>query len=353
LAVGCVWLMAWVGEGRRPLVPHYKDRANLAVYLDDRGRENAVVSAEDWARRRAHILVGMKQAMGPLPSRINLPRLNVRILETASQDGITRHKISFTVERGDRVTAYLFIPPAADASHRFPAMLALHPTSPLGKGAVADPAAGGNYGLELAQRGYIVLAPDYPSFGDYPYDFTASKYGSGSIKGIFNHMRCVDLLVARPDVAPEQIGVIGHSLGGHNAMFVGVFDERLKVVVSSCGWTPFRYYDNGNLAVWADECYMPRLRTAYGLKLERVPFGFYEVVAALAPRAFFSCSPLRDDNFDVAGVKVAAEKASFVYQLLGAPDALQVRHPDCEHDFPEETRLEAYEFIDEVLGKKT
>ncbi len=155
---------------------------------------------------------------------------------------------------------------------------------------------------------------------------------------------------ARDEVDPERIGVIGHSLGGHNAMFVGVFDERIKVIVSSCGWTPFHDYYGGKLAGWTSDRYMPRLRDVYGLDPDRVPFDFYEIVAALAPRAFFSSSPLHDSNFDVAGVKKAIPAAQAVYELLGAPQALQVRYPDCEHDFPDEVRREAYEFIDKVLG---
>ena len=56
------------------------------------------------------------------------------------------------------------------------------------------------------------------------------------MKGIVNHIRAVDLLQQRDEVDPRRIGVIGHSLGGHNAMFVAAFDERLAVIVSSCGW---------------------------------------------------------------------------------------------------------------------
>ena len=52
----------------------------------------------------------------------------------------------------------------------------------------------------------------------------------------------MDLLQSRPEVDPEKIGVIGHSLGGHNAMFTAVFDERLKVIVSNCGFTSFPKY---------------------------------------------------------------------------------------------------------------
>jgi hypothetical protein len=91
----------------------------------------------------------------------------------------------------------------------------------------------------------------------------------------------------------------------------------------------------------------------YGLDPDRVPFDFYEVVAALAPRAFFSNSPTRDDNFAVAGVKKATVAAGEVYKLLGADAALVVRHPDCAHDFPPDVRREAYQFVDRVLGHKS
>jgi hypothetical protein len=94
---------------------------------------------------------------------------------------------------------------------------------------------------------------------------------------------------------------------------------------------------------------MPRIRDVYKLDVDQVPFDFYEVVAALAPRAFFSNSPLADYNFEVAGVKKAAVKAREVYALLGAADRLQVRYPNCAHDFPPEVRREAYAFIDRIL----
>lgn len=74
------------------------------------------------------------------------------------------------------------------------------------------------------------------------------------------------------------------------------------------------------------------------------------VVAALAPRAFSSSSPLRDGNFDVGGVKKAIAAVRPVYELLGAKGQLQVRYPDCEHDFPPQVRREACEFTDKTLG---
>ena len=72
-------------------------------------------------------------------------------------------------------------------------------------------------------------------------------------------------------------------------------------------------------------------------------------MAALAPRAFFSVSPVRDSNFDVAGVRKAEPVARKVFELLGAADNLQVKYPECEHDFPDDMRQAAYAFIDRIL----
>ena len=181
-------------------------------------------------------------------------------------------------------------------------------------------------------------------------------------------MRCVDLLQARRDVEPNRIGVIGHSLGGHNAMFTGAFDKRLKVIVSSCGWTLFDY-DNleeakdikfierygGRLGDWAQERYMPLLHQ-FELNKEindsdpgKIPFDFDEVIASLAPRAFFSNSPLHDSDFNREGVRRGMDEVSKVYRFLGAGNKIQVLYPDSKHDFPPEVRMKAYQFIDKVL----
>lgn len=337
----------------RPSAGQATGHSRLLFYHDADGDEHPVRTRDDWAKERREILGGMQAAMGPLPARNTLLPFDVRLLESAETEEFERRKISMVVEKNDRLSAYLFIPTGLSEGRKVAAILALHPTHPMGKGDTAGLSGRKNrsYGLELAKRGYVVIVPDYPSFGDYKdYDFSADPYVSGTMKGIVNHMRCVDYLCTLDMVDPRRLGVIGHSLGGHNAMFVGVFDTRLKVTVSSCGWTPFHDYYDGDIAGWTSDRYMPRLRDVYELDPDRVPFDFYEVVAALAPRAFFSNSPLHDDNFDVNGVKKAVSAARQVYDFLGAVDQLQVRYPDASHDFPPKVREEAYRFIDRTLG---
>jgi dienelactone hydrolase len=344
------WLFPALARSAPPEPPRY-DHRRLLYWLDERGQERPVASPEDWARRRAAILEGLEAAMGPLPDRTKLEPPTATIGRPEALDGCQRLALELTVAPNERVPAHLYLPPPVQASARRPAVLALHQTTAIGKRDVGEEGRPNRaYGLELAQRGYVVLAPDYPSFGDYPHDFAADGYVSGTMKGIFNHLRCVDYLAARDDVDPERIGVIGHSLGGHNAMFAAAFDPRLKVIVSSCGWTPFHDYYGGKLAGWTSDRYMPRIRDVYGSDPDHVPFDFHEVVAALAPRPFFSNSPLGDDNFDAAGVRKAAAEAGKVYALLGAADNLIIRQPDCGHDFPPAERRAAYGLLDRTFG---
>ena len=335
--------------------------SELLTYQGAASQVRPVSTLAEWKQKRMQILEGMQQAMGQLPAQTGLPAFDIQITDSLRVDHYTRLTISFSVAANERLPAYLYVPHQYGALEKLPAMLALHPTSDLGKKVVDGQSSLPNraYAKELAQRGYVVIAPDYPSMGDLKdYDFEEDRYPSGTMKAIYDHIRCVDLLQSRADVDPERIGVIGHSLGGHNAMFVGAFDTRLKVIVSSCGWTLMDDYDvgeeaskqyGGRLGPWAQERYMPLLRDQYDLDPEKIPFDFDEVIATLAPRAFFSNSPINDSNFDVGGVRTGIAAAAEVYRFLAAANKLQVRYPEAEHDFPAEVRQEAYRFIDKML----
>jgi poly(3-hydroxybutyrate) depolymerase len=312
-------------------------------------------------KQRRRILTNMEKAMGKLPSRSALPPLNTQVTDSLKADTYTRYTINFSVAENERTTAYLYVPVQSAPIRKLPAMLVLHGTNPLGKGVVDGQGDKPNraQAKELAQRGYVVIAPDYPGFGDLKdYDFETDRYESGTMKGIFNHMRCIDLLQAREDVDPERIGASGLSLGGHNSMFLGAFDTRVKVVVSASGWTQMDYYNvesstskfGGRLGAWAQDRYMPLLRDKFKLDEDKIPFDFDEVISAIAPRAFFSVSPLKDANFDVKGVVEGIAKVEKLYQALGAGNMLQVRYPDAGHDFPLESRKEAYQFIDKLFS---
>ncbi|MCH8047197.1 MAG: alpha/beta fold hydrolase [Planctomycetes bacterium] len=338
----------------RPKAPQYADHSKPLVYKDADGKQHPVRTPFDLARRRWHILAGMQQAMGTLPDPSRRVPLDVKVLSVEDTPRYVRKKITYQADPGGRVPAFLLLP--KDIKGKAPAMLCLHPTSPLGKAQIAG--LGGKpsrfYAHELANRGYVCLVPDYPSFGDYAkYDFKAASrhYQSGTMKAIWDNIRGVDLLEAMPQVNSGKIGCIGHSLGGHNALFTAAFDQRLSAVVTSCGFTAFGHYYQGNLKGWTSDRYMPRIRDVYGNDPSRVPFDFYEVLAAIAPRPVFVNAPLGDSNFEVGGVKKVMAVTREVYKIRGAQDRLKVVYPDCGHDFPADVRESVYKWLDELLKK--
>jgi dienelactone hydrolase len=347
--VAAGWLVVAVGW---PAPPFYRDKTKLLVYRDAEGKEHPIATEADWLQRRTHILANMQEVMGPLPESVNKVPLDVHITEEVRTPHYVRKKLTFAVEKDDRVPAYLLVP--LQGQGKLPAVLCLHQTVKIGKG---EPAGLGDrenlrYAVHLAKRGYITLAPDYPSFGEYDYDFRQSKFQSGSMKAMWNNMRAIDLLQALPEVDPKRIGCIGHSLGGHNTMFTAAFDTRIQALVSSCGFTSFPKYYGGNLKGWSSDRYMPRVASVYQFKPEKMPFDFPEVVAALAPRAFLAVAPLHDDNFEVSGVKNCMAAAQPVYDLLGAREKLAALYPDCKHDFPPAARQVAYDWLDRWLKSK-
>lgn len=343
----CLWAsLAFAQQGdQSSLKPQV-----LLEFVNDRNQIAPVTSPEDWQRRRADLLNSMELVMGKLPTPERRVPLDVQTLESVDTDKYTRKKVTFLSEPGDRVSAYLLIPKELKA--RAPAMLCLHQTTTGGKDSPAGlsdrPSL--HYAHELAKRGFVCIIPDYPSFGDYKYDFKAhAEYVSGTMKAIWNNHRAVDLLESLPEVDPDRIGVIGHSLGGHNALFTAAFDRRIKAVVTSCGFTAFHHYYKGDLKGWTSDRYMPLIASKYANSPDKMPFDFHGVLAAIAPRAIYVCAPERDSNFEVKGVREVEKEVGKVYSLLKAKDRLVFDYPDEAHDFPEASRMRAYDWLKEQL----
>ncbi|MEQ1829459.1 MAG: alpha/beta hydrolase [Pirellula sp.] len=356
LIVSITAISIWVGMiaasrtvlGEDPNFPRYVDHGNVMQWIDAQGVVHPVRTKQDWSVRRSHILSAMEQVMGNLPGHPRTASLDMQILESEDLPTLTRKKITYLAGPGDRIPAYLLIP-KNKAPKSCPAMLCLHGTSgPRGRtaGVGADYP---RYTLELAERGYVTIAPDYTLLGDNQIDPELLGYSSGTMKGIWSHIRAVDLLATIAEVDTHRMGTIGVSLGGHNSLFVGVFDERLKVIVTSSGFDSFLDYMNGNPTGWCQKRYMPRIETVYAKDPKQIPFDFPEVLSAIAPRALYIHAPIHDSNFKVDSARRCETAARKVYQLLGANEQMVSVYPIGEHGFPFDQRQLAYEFVDKVL----
>ncbi len=348
----CVFSAAAVGAQPIPSPPVRLPSTNLLIYGAGNGTLQPVQTKQDWEKRRAQILKRMQMIMGPLPGPEKRCPVDVQFREEADCGSYRRQFITYAAEPGSRVPAWLLIPKRAlEGKARVPAVLALHPTDmQYGHRVVVDQLrpAYRAYAKDLAERGFVVLAPAYPLMADYQPNLKALGYQSGTMKAIWDNIRGLDLLQSLPYVRKNAIGAIGHSLGGHNAIFTAVFDRRLKAVVSSCGFDSFLDYMGGDIKGWTSERYMPRL-LEYAGRLSDIPFDFYELVGALAPRPVYISAPYGDENFKWRSVDAITEAAMPVYQLYGQAENLRLEHPACAHDFPPGTRERAYRFLEEHL----
>lgn len=329
-------------------------RGNLLQFLDSKGNIKAVQSIDDWGKRRSNVVAAMQSIMGKLPGMEKRCPLNVKVLEEIELENHVRRLIEYQSEPdAPPVPAYLSIPKRVlDGNSKAYAVLCLHPTdNTVGHKVVVG--LGGKprrlYAKELAERGFVTLAPAYPLLANYQPNWRNLRYESGTMKAIWDNIRGIDYLMSLPYVKKEGVGAIGHSLGGHNSVYSAVFDERIKVVVSSCGLDSYFDYKNGNLTGWTGDRYMPKL-AKFKNNLDNIPFDFNEILASLAPRPVFISAPLHDSNFQWKSVDRVVNSAKEVYTLYEKPKAIKVVHPDCPHDFPDEIREQAYQWIEAVLN---
>lgn len=288
-------------------------------------------------------LEALESVMGPAPPFDSpVPWKSTREWR---EDGYIRRHVLFQSEPGDSVPAWLLLP---DRPHRKrPAALCLHQTTEIGKDEPAGLGGSPNlhYARELALRGWTALAPDYPNFGEYRCDPYARGYASATMKGIVNHARAARLLAALPGVDARRIAAVGHSLGGHNALFLAAFDPLVAAVVTSCGFTSFRRYMGGDLRGWSHAGYMPCIASEFGCDPERMPFDFPDVLALIAPRPVFVNAPLGDGNFSVQGVRECLDAVRSLFPR----GRLAAWFPDCGHDWPETVRGRAWSWLERLL----
>jgi dienelactone hydrolase len=323
-------------------------------------------SPADWDKRRNRILTDLQLVMGPRPAPVPREPLDIRWIG----DPIPRarhviRRLSFATEqtkRGiDRVEAYLLEPLRRDATERLPAVLCLHGTNRGKEGpAGLDPPRPQDriepdmhYAMHLAERGYVALAPDHPNLsgGNYSFDTYGLGYASNAMKAVWNNIRAVDLLVALPEVDTSRIGCLGHSLGGNSALFTTVFEARIKVAVSNCGFSSLAksYPRTPRPHHYASPAYMPRIESVFESNPVLIPFDFHDVIAACAPRPLLISHAEHDPNLLVEGVRTSVASGRLAYHRLKAGANIAVSYFPGGHGFPLEARTVAYDWLDKWL----
>jgi hypothetical protein len=189
-------------------------RHALLEYPTAGGKWQPVKTAADWAQRRRAILAAMQEIMGPLPGAEKRCPLDVQVREEVDAGSYIRRAITYASEPESRVPAYLLIPKRllSGATDKAKTILCLHPTDNV-NGCKVVVGLGGKehrqYAVELAERGFVTLAPAYPLLADYQPDLTKLGYVSGTMKAIWDNIRGLDLLESLPFVERGNFSAIG------------------------------------------------------------------------------------------------------------------------------------------------
>ncbi|TMV51489.1 dipeptidyl aminopeptidase [Paenibacillus mesophilus] len=313
-----------------------------------------------WDERRGDIASRLLSLCGgiPEPEPVSFTTLG----STTVRDGIELRKIRYSTYDNDHVSAYLLLPPNTGSAGRLPAVVAMHQTFAAAKDEVAgiagDPELA--YGIELAARGYVVLAPDVLTAGErvyagaHPFQTAPfeERYPEWSMIGkmLYDHRQGVELLCGLDFVDGGKIAAIGHSLGGYNAFLLSAFDERIKAAVVSCGFSTFagdaRPERWGKRKEWFT--HFPKLNEF--LRRGRIPFEFNEILALTFPRSVFVWYTQNDTIFPHwepigKGVKTVGD----FYADMGKGSRFAAYMGGGKHEFPRPVREVAYRWMDDQL----
>ncbi len=201
-----------------------------------------------------------------------------------------------------------------------------------------------DYGRQLVQRGYVVVAPCLTPFGarlaakDPKTDACAETFvrlqALGKVliaENVRDVLWCVELLAQRADVNAERLGCVGLSYGGRMTMLSAALEPRIKIAVVS-----------GALNVFQE-----RLANPYSCGAQIIPgllkFGDVpEIGALIAPRTAVWETGTNDKLIVQPQAEDAWLRMKQVYRALGAEAELIRAVHDGGHVWHGERAVEVF-----------
>jgi cephalosporin-C deacetylase-like acetyl esterase len=257
-------------------------------------------------------------------------KVEYNIIESKKEDGYERQLIEYN-SYDNKVVAYLLIP---EVIGKNPAILINHQHNSerhLGKSEVCGLA--GNplqaFGPVLAQKGFVVLAPDsicfeerrkkghgitpLPNDDDFLQHYNEMCYriikGENLMKKVLlDAMNSISLLNNLEIVENGNIGTLGHSYGGNTALFLTALDERIKYTCASGSGCTYKNRMMNNVGIEMASV-IPNFIIKYDIQ---------DLVRCIAPRHLLIVSAEDDKYSKDADVVVEQAVSSYSeYQSTG------------------------------------
>ncbi|MBM3215576.1 hypothetical protein FJZ36_11755 [Candidatus Poribacteria bacterium] len=268
---------------------------------------------EVWQGLARGVLSGI---LGDTPSeRIDFGLERQTVEETESY---VRERLVYWTRPGLQACAYLLTP--KNVRYPVPAVLCLHGHSGGGKDECIDPnSAYRGFAKQFAEQGLVAFVPDQIGFGEraLPQDnvtYNVLVHGLNmlghTLIGVryWDLVRALDLMESLDAVDPKRMGVMGLSLGGEMAMFVGALQTRIAATCVSC-------YLTSHLNTFLDR---PHCTCGHLRDLAR-HFEHVDIAAMIAPRPLFLEAGRKDVSFPHEDTEAIVHDLGPIYQAYGAP----------------------------------
>lgn len=302
---------------------------------------NPIESIPGWEKQREIIRKRWLDYLGALDPNPETPVL--KVLEEDKPNGMVRQYVEYEGEPGILVRGYLIKP--GRIHEPLPGIVAMHSTSDNQMKYIAGVEEGKivPFGYRLASQGFVVFCPQcflWHDRGDRTYEQQVERFhqhhpgSKGMAKMLFDAQRAVDVLESRGEVDSSRIGCMGHSLGAKEALYLGAFDNRIKVIVSNEGGIGI------NMSNWDDVWYLSKDINAFGHK-------HHEVLALVAPKPFLL---IGGDSADGEQSRPYIKAVRPVYRLYDKPCNIELRNHGQGHSAIPVTETWTYDWMKDHLN---
>ncbi|MEW5718663.1 MAG: alpha/beta hydrolase family protein [Chloroflexota bacterium] len=304
---------------------------------------------DEWRAWRDALCAKLIECLGGFPEeRCDLAP---RVVAVVEEKEYRREKVYFYSEPGVAVPCSVLIPRKIAPPYR--AVIALHGHGSDGARFLLGLTRGDkeraqlreynyDYARQLARRGFMVFAPVQRALGECVEPNRAYRTQSGVWKkscGMTAHislllgktlaglrvwdvMRTIDYLRARPEPIAEKIGCLGLSGGGVITLYASALDERIGAAVIDGAFCTYRAS-----IMSIEHCpdnYVPGI-----LRSAEVS----DVAGLIAPRPVLIEHGIKDPIFPIAGVRQAVAELARVYAVLNCPGNLDADYFPGGHRF--------------------
>jgi len=305
-------------------------------------RAKTRTQAEQWQRalrfKLGELIGHFPDARGPL---------HAQTLEVREFPKYKREKFVFESRPGVAVLGYLITP--TNARPPLPTVICIPGhgrgvddivgIDEHGNDRTGNPGYQQDFALQVAERGLAAVAIEPMAFGCRRDPLTRKKgpsayacqpvAGSALLYGetmigwrVYDVMRTIDWIETRAELNAKRVGCMGISGGGTCTLFAAAMEPRIRAAMVSGYLNTFR-----SSIMSMSHCidnYVPGI-----LQWAEM----YDVAGLIAPRPLFSEGGDRDPIFPVEAARESFARVKDMYQVFGAPDAVQQEIFPGVHEF--------------------